>query len=70
MIISNTAHFAAATNTTVFLAQRNTGLPLGNINLLVDAAKAEGAVVTQVSDRDFLVNNTAWVNYAGVVRPI
>jgi hypothetical protein len=68
--ISQAAHIAASRNADYWLHQVNRNLPYGDINLMVAAARAEGANVTQVSADRFLVNNSAWVKAHGCVSPI
>jgi lipocalin len=69
-IITETVIVAASRKTTYWLAQRNPNLPYSDIDSMVKIAKSEGALVTQVGKDRFLVNNTAWVNYAGCVTPL
>jgi hypothetical protein len=68
-------HFTSSSHRSIqkrrlLAAQVNRNLPYGDINLMVAAARAEGANVTQVSADRFLVNNSAWVKAHGCVSPI
>ena len=68
--ITQAAYIAASSNASYWLHQKNRDLPYGDIKAMVQAARNEGASVTQISTDRFLVNNSAWVKIHGCVDPI
>lgn len=70
MTFTAAAYKAFNLRTTVFIAQTNHKLPLGDIAAMIIAATAEGLNVTQARGDAFLVDNTAWVTIHGNVRPV
>ena len=67
--ITQACYIAKSRHAAYWLQQVNTALPYGDLAAMVGAAKAEGALVTQVSSDRFLVNYTAWVAINGCVNP-
>jgi len=67
--ISQAAHIAFNRHADYWLHQVNRDLPYGDIDAMAEVAKSEGLIVTQKTEKMFLVNYKAWVYAGGNVSP-
>lgn len=68
--IRQAAYITSNRNAAYWLHQVNRDLPYGDIDAMIAAAEAEGAVVTQISAQRFLVDHNAWMTAWGTAEPI
>lgn len=68
--IREAAYITSNRHAQYWLRQVNRDLPYGDCAAMVAAAQADGAAVTQISERRFLVDNRAWVTAWGTTEPV